>query len=81
MEKVETITPVEAGAILGKNQETIRAGLRQGRFDFGTAIPPKKPGGNWNYIIIKSKFLEYAGIEIERRETDEQRREKDETSL
>lgn len=62
LKPVETITPYEAGKVLGKNQETIRAGLRQGKFPFGTAIPPEEPGGNWNYIIIKSKFLEYAGI-------------------
>lgn len=59
---VETMTPYEAGRILGKNQETIRAGLRQGVFPFGTAIPPEQPGGNWNYIIIKSKLLKFAGI-------------------
>lgn len=58
---VETITPYEAGKVLHKNAETIRAGLRQGIFNFGTAIPPKKMGGNWNYIIIKSKFLKYIG--------------------
>lgn len=62
MKPVETITPYEAGKILHKNAEAIRAGLRQNVFDFGTAIPPEKPGGDWNYIIIKSKFLEYAGI-------------------
>jgi hypothetical protein len=59
---VDTITPYEAGKILHANAETIRAGLRQSRFPFGTAIPPEEEGGNWNYIIIKSKFLEYAGI-------------------
>lgn len=61
MKKVETITPFEAGQILGKNAETIRAGLRQNVFPFGTAVPPEKPGGKYNYIIIKSKFLEYVG--------------------
>ena len=59
---IETITPYQAGRILRKNAEAIRAGLREERFPFGTAIPPKKDGGNWNYIIVKSKFLEYAGI-------------------
>lgn len=62
--KVETITPYEAGKILHMNAETIRTGLKSSRFPFGTAIPPKKEGGNWNYIIIKSKFLEYANIKI-----------------
>lgn len=58
--KVETLTPYEAGKIIGKNQEYIRAGLRANRFNFGSAVPPKKEGGKWNYNIIKSKFLEYA---------------------
>ena len=62
VKRVETLTPEQAGKIIGKNAEYIRAGLRLQRFDFGSAVPPKKPGGNWNYNIIKSKFLEYAGI-------------------
>lgn len=57
VERVETITPAEAGKILGKNAEFVRAGLRQNRFPFGTAVESKS--GQWNYIIIKSKFLEY----------------------
>lgn len=57
IEKVETITPAEAGKILGKSAEFIRAGLRQNRFPFGTAVESKS--GQWNYIIIKSKFYEY----------------------
>lgn len=62
MGRVETLTPKEAAKIIGKNAEYIRAGLRQGRFDFGSAVPPEKEGGNWNYNIIKSKFMEYAGL-------------------
>lgn len=61
MNRVETITPEEAGRIIGKNAEFIRAGLRQERFNFGTAVQGKT--GQWNYNIIKSKFYEYAGIE------------------
>lgn len=60
MERIETITPFEAGKIIGKNAEFIRAGLRQGRFGFGTAVQGKT--GRWNYTIIKNKFLEYVGI-------------------
>ena len=60
MEKTETITPYEAGKILKKNAEFIRAGLRQNRFDFGTAVQSKS--GRWNYVIIKDKFLKFAGI-------------------
>lgn len=69
IQPVETLTPYEAGKIIHTNAEYIRAGLRQGRFNFGSAVPPKKEGGKWNYNIIKSKFLEYAGLE--RRNTNE----------
>ncbi len=60
LKKVKTLTPAEAGKVLGKGAEAIRVGLRCGVFDFGSAIPPKKPGGKYNYIIIESKFLKYA---------------------
>ena len=58
--QVETITPAEAGKVIRKNAEFIRAGLRQQRFPFGTAVQSKT--GQWNYTIIKSKFLDYVGI-------------------
>lgn len=61
MQKVETMTPYEAAKLIGKNAEYIRAGLRANRFDFGSAVQSKT--GRWNYNIIKSKFLKYAGIE------------------
>ena len=56
---VETITPYKAGKIIHKNAEYVRALLRQGRVTWGTAAESKS--GQWNYNIIKSKFLEYAG--------------------
>lgn len=55
--EVRTITPYEAGKKLHKNAEWIRAGLRQGKFPFGTAIQNKT--GGWNYIIFEKKFCEY----------------------
>ena len=60
MDEVETMTPAEAGKIIHKNAEFVRAGLRLGRFDFGTAVESKS--GQWNYIIFKNKFLEYVGL-------------------
>ena len=56
---VETLTPFEAGKIIHKNAEYVRALLRQGRVNWGTAVQSKS--GQWNYNIIKSKFLEYVG--------------------
>lgn len=61
MEIIETMTPAEAGKIIHKSSEFIRAGLRQNRFPFGTAI--QSESGRWNYIIIKSKFLEFVGLQ------------------
>lgn len=61
LQPIETLTPFEAGKILGKNAEFIRAGLRQNKFSFGTAV--EGASGQWNYLIIKSKFLEFAGIQ------------------
>lgn len=58
---VDTITPQIAGKVLHKNAEFIRAGLRQNKFPFGTAV--QSDTGQWNYLIITSKFVEYSGIE------------------
>lgn len=60
MKNVETMTPAEAGKVIHKNAEFIRAGLRQNRFPFGTAVQSKS--GTWNYVIIKEKFREYVGL-------------------
>lgn len=60
LKRAETLTPQEAGFIIGKNAEYIRALLRQGKVNWGTAVEGKT--GQWNYNIIKSKFLEYANI-------------------
>ncbi len=64
LSKVETITPYEAAKMIGKNAEFIRAGLRQNRFPFGSAVPPDKPEGKWNYVIFKNKFLQFVGVEV-----------------
>jgi hypothetical protein len=65
LKPVDTLTPYQAGKIIRSNAEFIRAGLRAGRpefLQFGSAVPPKKPGGRWTYKIIKSKFLKYADV-------------------
>lgn len=59
--RVPTMTPAEVAVIINKSPEFIRAGLKQGKFDyFGTAI--RGGTGQWNFLIIKSKFLEYIGL-------------------
>ncbi len=65
IEKIETLTTDEAGRMIGKSGEFIRAGLRAQRkpfIDFGAATPPQNPGGRWNYIVFKTKFLMYLGV-------------------
>lgn len=57
IKKVETMTPEQVAKKLGKGVEFVRAGLRQDRFPFGTAV--ESNSGQWNYLIIKSKFMEY----------------------
>lgn len=61
MENIETMTPAEAGKVIHKSSEFIRAGLRQNRFPFGTAV--QSESGRWNYIIFKNKFLEFVGLQ------------------
>lgn len=57
--EVETMTPEQAAKIVHKSAEFIRALLRQGEADWGTAVQGKT--GQWNYLIIKSKFLDWVG--------------------
>lgn len=60
LKPVDTLTPYEAARMIHANAEFIRAGLRSQRLPFinyGSATPPKKPGGKWSYNIIKSNFL------------------------
>lgn len=61
MEQVNTMSPATAGKIIKMRPQSIRLGLQQGRFPFGTAV--QKPNGRWTYNIIAKKVYEYAGIE------------------
>lgn len=53
------MTVKEAAGLLGCSEQLIRAGLKQGVFEFGTAI---KASGQWTYIITRPKFEEVTGI-------------------
>lgn len=57
IEEVERMTPAEVAIKLHSTAETIRAGLRQDKFPFGVAFQGNT--GQWNYIIIKSKFYNW----------------------
>lgn len=63
LENIETMSPEEVAKALHKGAEIIRAGLKQNRFPFGTAVQSERNSGRWNYIIIKSKFLEFVGLQ------------------
>lgn len=60
MVKAETLSPTETGKIIGMRAQSVRLGLQQQRFPFGTAV--QKPNGRWTYNIIATKVYEYAGI-------------------
>lgn len=60
MIQAETLSPEEAGRIIRMRAQSVRLGLQQQRFPFGTAV--QKPDGRWTYNIIASKVYEYAGI-------------------
>ena len=61
--RVETLTPEQAGKMIGKGAEFVRVGLQQNIFPFGNAVKTKS--GQWNYLIIASKFYEYIGLKME----------------
>lgn len=61
IEPVETLTVQETARIIGKNDGYVRTGLITGRLPFGSAV--KKDGSmKWDFNIIKSKVLDYAGL-------------------
>ena len=53
-EEVERLSPTDIAPILKMSVEGVRAALRQDKFPFGIAF--KGRTGQWNYLIIKSKF-------------------------
>ena len=57
---VRKVPTAVAAKILGKGEDFIRAGLKQARFDFGTAV---KTGENrWSYHISPKLLAEYSGV-------------------
>ena len=64
LQSVKTIPIEKASKIIHKNPNFLRVGLRLNRFNFGYAVPPKKEGGRWNYIIFEEKFFKSIGLKI-----------------
>ena len=59
-EKIKRMTPVQVATKLEMSPESIRAGLRQGKFPFGVAFQGKT--GQWIYIILEKKFYSWAEV-------------------
>lgn len=72
--RVETLNPEQAGKMIGKGAEFIRVGLQQKSFPFGNAVKTKS--GQWNYLIIASKFYEYIGLNFKILNNTEEERER-----
>ena len=45
---------------------TLRAGLEQGAFPFGTAVLTSETGGrkNYAYLLFKNKVKDYLGVDL-----------------
>lgn len=54
----DKITVSKASEIMGKSQQFIRVGIRQGLLPFGTAV---KMSSIWTYYISPKLFWKYVG--------------------
>lgn len=53
------MTVKEVAQLLGCSELTIRIGLQQGVFPFGTAFKRNPENKKWKYIIFDAKVSEY----------------------
>jgi len=58
--KRNTLTVAEAAQLLGKSEQFVRIGLRQGRFPWGEAV---RMSDRWTYVIYRNVFFGATGIE------------------
>ena len=54
----DRLTIKEAARRMGKSEQFVRFGLRNGRLPFGTAV---KMSQRWTYYISKERFEEFIG--------------------
>lgn len=59
----ETMPLTEVAERLGHNVNTIRAGLRQGRFPFGVAL--QVTGEMWTYIVPRAAFETFMRLGVQ----------------
>lgn len=62
MKKRKHITPVEAGAIMGRNPQFIRIGMQQERLHIGYAV---KTSNRWTYHIDPVLFADMMHITVD----------------
>lgn len=60
---MEKITVAKAAELLGKSQDFVRWGLRQGKLPIGAAVKSER-GERWNYIIVPKLLKDFTGIEV-----------------
>lgn len=60
---VKNIAVSKAAKLMGVGVNFVKAGLRQNRFPFGTAL--KINGDKYSYYISPVKFAEYIGVNID----------------
>lgn len=66
MNEVFNVSVPKAAALMGKHQDFVREGLKQGVFPFGYAV---KTSGKYSYYISSAKFEECTGIKVVNDET------------
>lgn len=54
------ISVKQAALLMGKCEQFVRVGLRNGRFPFGTAV---KLSSQWTYYISPKLFYDYIGYQ------------------
>lgn len=63
----------EAAKLLGVSPLTIRVGLQQGVFPFGTAFKRKESNKNYTYVLFPELVRQYAGTRNAEEVNDEER--------
>lgn len=60
----EIISAAEAGRILHCHPQKVRERIKAGKWPFGKAIPPGRPGGQMTYDIYARRMYQFFGMEI-----------------
>lgn len=60
----EIISAAEAARILHCRPQKVRERIKAGRWTFGKAVPPAKPGGQITYDIYARRMYQFFGMEL-----------------